>query len=187
VGAVDEVVGGQIQPVGTRVWAPTTMLWIGALLVWIAGALGLIFLGAVLVMLFPGLLSGAAVTAAQRPGRSILIGLALFFGIPILIVLLMATVIGMPLAMVTGALYVAALAAALTAVGLWLGQKLTDTARRPYDEISTKRRIGAAVLGILLLAVIAALPIVGALVVFIALVLGLGALASPAWMRLHPV
>ena len=66
----------------------------------VVGAGILLLLGALLLLLFPGFAVASARTILSDPIKSLLLGIAIFLLVPVLIVVLFLTVIGIPLALV---------------------------------------------------------------------------------------
>lgn len=89
---------------------PTLGMMLGTVLV---GWLLSLFMGWVLFLLFPSRMLRTAVTASQRTGGSLVLGLISGPLLVIAIVLLMVTVIGIPIAVLLPLLYL---------LGLWAGQ-----------------------------------------------------------------
>ena len=136
---------------------------------------GLIVLAAVLVALLPAFTARIAVTARQRTGGSALAGFIALVCIPVAALILMITLIGLPLGLVTLFAYFALLPVSYVAAAIALGDgalvRLKPTA---YAAIGW--RIGAAALAVLVLALLARVPYLGGSVVLAALLIGLGAL-----------
>ncbi|HEU0203200.1 MAG TPA: polymer-forming cytoskeletal protein, partial [Burkholderiaceae bacterium] len=91
------------------------------------------------------------------------------------IVILLVTVIGIPLALLALVLYFALLLAGYVMTGIGVG----DFALARWRPAAAERkgwRIGAAVLGLFVIALLARIPWVGGLVTFLALLAGFGAL-----------
>jgi hypothetical protein len=87
----------------------------------------------------------------------------------------MFTLIGLPLALLAIALYLALLLVGYVSTGIGLGA--WTLARLKSDRTEDKWwRIGAAVLGVLAISLLGRLPYLGGFVVLTALLIGLGAL-----------
>jgi cytoskeletal protein CcmA (bactofilin family) len=162
------------MPVGvaTRMQRERSALHGGASVAW---TLGMMLLAAVLLAALPGFYEQVAQTLRTRPGISLLAGFALLVCTPVAAVILLVTVIGVPLGLLTIALYLALLpvayVSAAIALGAWaLSRWRADSASR------IGWRIGAALLALLLIALLGAIPWLGSLVGFAALLAGLGAL-----------
>jgi len=86
----------------------------------------------------------------------------------------MFELIGVPLALLVVALYLAGLLVRYVSAGIGLGA--WALARLKFDRAEAKWwRIGAAVLGVFAISLVGRLPYVGVLVVFAGLLIGLGA------------
>jgi hypothetical protein len=140
---------------------------------------GVFLVGWLLQAVFPRFAVLAARDIAAEPVRCLGIGVALLVGVPLAVVLLLASVVGAPLGAVGGAAYATALllgyvlaAAALADLGLrrvW---------KRP--EAATRQRVLALLAALLVLRLLELLPVLGGLVAFAAVALGVGALALRA-------
>ncbi len=148
---------------------------------------GLLFMSgwAVLVLLAGLLFAAIAPNLARKIGRSItadlgptiIAGLVLWIAVPVLSVVLFATVIGVPTALAIWLIILPALGfVGFLAAGIRLGESLTarnsPAVGHPYL---------ASFIGLMALIIVGAIPILGPLVVTIAGFLGSGALALGAW------
>jgi cytoskeletal protein CcmA (bactofilin family) len=152
-------------PVSGR-WGLKRVLWF----------LGFLMMGAVAVALFPGFMAEAAEILPQRPGRSALFGLGWAILVPIAICVAAITIVGLPLALLTAAIYAIMVCLATVPFAVWLGQLLLGARAR-------KGREGALMnffLGGFLLLVVGIIPIVGGWVSLVAAVLGLGTIVLQA-------
>lgn len=138
--------------------------------------LGLMLLGAVLILVFPKFAQDAAATIASDPGKSLALGLALLVTLPVAAMLLMMTVIGIPLGMTVLLFYPLALVIGYLTAAYFVGER--SAAKLRQGIVMTRgRRILSLLLALLALSIIGLVPILGGLVIFIALLAGLG-----AWM-----
>ena len=162
-GDVNRVSVGEItDPVG----------FVGAAALWIAVSVSALVLGLLLLWLAPRALEAAFAAAATSLGATIGWGLLLFFGLPVLAVIALVTLVGIPLG-------VALLLALLPLYGIgyttsaWLlGRRLVGPPRG---------RVLAFLAGLAILRVLAIIPILGGIVWFAATVVGLGALMVATW------
>lgn len=158
-------------------WTPAAPRRGGSL----AAALMALVFGTVLLWLLPGQAPLAARVLSQRPGASLLFGLGIVITAPIVVLLLLITVVGMPLG---------ALAAVLCGLGLYLGyllsayllgQLLLQRLHRPV------RPVAALALGLLLLLILSMLPVLGSIAGAVATLAGFGSLllllVDSAWFR----
>jgi hypothetical protein len=139
---------------------------------------GYLFLAALLVGMpfvgfFPQLAGGAVRTLRTAPWRVLLAGgVTLLFG-PFLIAFAFMTIVGIPLALLLGAFYVALIYLAHVVIALWLGHRLL---RAPGPQ-TYARVLAALATGLFVLYFASALPGVAAFILLPVLVLGTGALA----------
>lgn len=179
------VAGGTEQLATPASWtAPAEGLGRGVASVasWI-WTLGLTLVIAVLMMTLPRFFAGAIGTLERGVGVSALIGFVLLVCVPIAALLLLITGVGAPLGLLAvGAYLILLLVGYLTA-----GAALGDVALKrwsPAHAGDKTWRIGAAVAAVLAIALIGEVPWFGGLVVFAALLTGLGALALEMRNRL---
>jgi cytoskeletal protein CcmA (bactofilin family) len=133
---------------------------------WLAVTISALVLGLILLALFPKAADAVARTAKARTGRSFLVGVLLFVLIPIIGVIALITVIGIPLG---GGLLLAMLpiyGLAYTASAFVVGRLVSKQGAR----------ILAFIIGLVILRVLALVPFLGGIVWFLATILGLGAL-----------
>ncbi|HET7458299.1 MAG TPA: polymer-forming cytoskeletal protein [Gemmatimonadaceae bacterium] len=131
-------------------------------------------------------LAESATLVTDAPGTTVLAGLALMAAIPLAIFACFISIIGIPLGFATMCLVVPALmllgyVVAGTAVGrvaiAWLtrhGERASMATERPYAPVVT---------GLLVLQLLAFVPVVGGLIVFVAAFVGAGSLAFRVWRR----
>jgi hypothetical protein len=146
--------------------------WAGKLAWWLAVSVSTLVVGLVLLWLIGRGAARILEAGRTRIGPSIGMGLLVFFGLPILAVIALVTVVGIPLGigLLAGLLLIYALGYSATA---WiLGRSIL---RGPTAWVLAFR-VGWAILR-----VVALVPILGGLVWFAAVVFGLGALAVAIW------
>jgi hypothetical protein len=134
------------------------------------------FLGSALFFLFPAFSVGAVRTLGAEPLKALGIGAAALFGVPVLAVLLIVTVVGSALGVALLVLYGLALMAGFLTGALCLGEYAMRVARSGRAPATLGPWIGALLIGLLLIGVLALVPVLGGLVCFAAVLLGLGAL-----------
>jgi hypothetical protein len=147
----------------------------GGALDWLRGLIGMLALGLVFVLLFPRFTAGVGGTLTSQPWPSLGIGAALLVGVPILAVLLfvLGLLIGgwwlglmlltmYPIAVIAGYVLTAA------AVGHWL-----------FDRFGKAdwHRVWALLAGLVLLGLVGLVPVLGGVLLAIALMMGTGAAA----------
>ena len=159
-------------PVLTRVRSRAAS-WYGEPRVWFWAAtsfFGAALLGWVGLWLVPGLVLDSA-DSVWRWGRSLGWGVATLIGGPIAILLLAVTLVGLPLALTLLGLYLLALYAGKIVVGLALGRRLVRPRGNPPRDA-----LKALLVGLALLSLATALPLVGGAIWVAAACLGAGAL-----------
>lgn len=137
--------------------------------------------GGLWLLLAPGFAVAAARTARTQTGLSLALGLALLATPPLVAVLLMATVVGALAGLVLFALYpVMVLLGGLNGA-LSLGGLVLARVRRGAAAGGGGIRFVALLTGIVALALLAWIPLLGGLLVLAIAVTGLGALGLSAW------
>lgn len=151
------------SPLGSILWAGYTFV------------LNLL-LGAALLLLFPGFSRGVAEQVVADPLRTGLVGLGILVVVPILLVMLAITIVGIPLSLAGALLFGLVVWVGIVygrfAVGAWL-VSLADGESRWL----------ALVVGLLVGAVLSFVPVVGDLVNLLIFLLGLGALSVGFYAR----
>ncbi|WP_028059864.1 bactofilin family protein [Candidatus Solirubrobacter pratensis] len=147
--------------------------WISAIAWWLAVSVSTLIVGALLVWLAPAALSATERAVRERLGATIGWGVAIAIGVPLLAVLALVTLVGIPFGI---ALLLAAIPVLLVAyaTSAWV------VGRRVLRNRSASRWV-ALLIGWAILRVLALIPVVGGLVWVVATVLGLGALAVALW------
>lgn len=141
---------------------------IGAVALWVGISVSALILGVFAVMVAPRAADAVSEQARTRLVLCVAYGLAVFVGVPLAIVLASATLIGLPLglALLLALLPLAAIAYVSSA---WaLGRAL----------VKDGSRVVAFLAGLAILRVLAILPLLGALVGFAAVIVGLGLLVA---------
>lgn len=130
----------------------------------------MLLLGSVLVAIAPAVMERVADKANHRPWVSGLVGFGAFVLTPILAILLMLTLIGIPLSLVLLAVWFTLVIAAQVYVAFEVGGWVLTRMRR--HEVSPYLRMGV---GALLISFLTSLPWVGWLILLVAICVGIGA------------
>ncbi|QFU82186.1 bactofilin family protein [Natronorubrum aibiense] len=152
--------------ISTTPTIPTFAPWVFAAYAFAVNLL----LGAVLLALFPRFSGNVAARVSTGPLRTGLVGLGVFVGVPILLIALLITVIGIPLSVI-GA-FVFALLLWIGAVYGWFA-----VAAALLSAVGIGNRWLALVVGLAVGTALSRAPFVGGLITLIVLLLGLGAIA----------
>ncbi|MDP1718190.1 MAG: hypothetical protein Q8L40_08935 [Burkholderiales bacterium] len=143
--------------------------------------LGLLAAGTLLYAVFPRFTLTTARTISASPLKSVGLGAAIFFSLPPVILLLVITIIGIPIAMALLALYATGLLVGYVAVAFFVGNALLNTARRHQPAPGFGWRIGALAVALVILMLARHLPYIGDLLIFVALFAGVGAIVLQAF------
>jgi hypothetical protein len=151
--------------------------WAGKLAWWLAVSISTLVVGLLLVWLTGRGAARILEAGRTRLGPSIGLGLLLFFGLPLLAIIALVTVVGIPLG-------IGLLAALLLIYALGYGAAAWVLGRSILREPTAW--VVAFLAGWAILRVAALVPILGGLVWFAAVVVGLGALAVAIWRARTP-
>jgi hypothetical protein len=154
--------GDVITPWGVLAW----------IAVWLAMSISTLLLGLAMLWLAPRSLEAAMFIARTESGAAIGIGLAVFFGLPALAVLLMITLLGLPLGIALLLALLPIYALGYTTSAYLLGRAIV----RPPTG-----RVPAFLAGWGILRAVALVPVLGAVAWLGATVFGLGALTVALW------
>lgn len=134
---------------------------------WVAVSISTFLLGLLLLLAAPRAADATQEAAGARLGPSFGWGLLLFFGIPIVAVLALVTIVGSPLGVGLLLALLPLYAIGYTTAAWLLGRRLVGPPRG---------RVASFLAGLAILRVLALIPVLSSLVWFIATVIGLGAL-----------
>lgn len=175
------VIAGQVRQVESQLpfaeGLPESWIWYGVLAV-IGFVLAILLLGVALQLVAPGLLSNAVATVQAKPWATLGRGLVLVLLVPIAIALLMASVIGIPIGMVTAAAFVVLVALAFVAIAYCIGLYVRRLFGRQDVPTGSGSRILWTSLGIFILLIIGLIPFIGWAIGVLAMIAGLGAVIS---------
>lgn len=142
---------------------------VGTVLQAVYGLLANLLFGAMLLFAFPDFSAGVASRVGTSPVRTGGVGLLALVGVPIVLVFLVVTLVGIPLAVVGAVAF-----AGVVWAGLVYGQFAVGV--RALAAVDRENRWLALVVGLVGFALLGAVPVLGGLLELGALLLGLGAL-----------
>lgn len=147
-------------------------MWVVFGLLGLAWMLGWLLTGIILVLLLPRLFTDASTVLRTVTGRSALVGLGWVVLMPLAMIAVAVTFIGLPLALLGAIAYLVMICLGRIVVAMWVGRVLLGT------RVSAGRRgvLARYVVGELCLLVVSMIPFLGMLVVCLATVLGIGAM-----------
>jgi len=142
---------------------------------------GLLAAGALLLALFPRFTASTVQTVRGSPLGSLGLGTAIFFSLPPVILLLVISIVGIPIALVLAGVYAGALLAGFLMTAFFVGERLLQFARRRAAAVGYWARVGTLAIALLILWLVRHIPYVGGLLILLALAIGLGAMALQAF------
>jgi cytoskeletal protein CcmA (bactofilin family) len=143
-------------------------------------SLGVLLLGALLILGLPGFSREAAAAIRRDWWQSAGIGCVMLIGVPFAIVILMITVIGIPLALMMVFGYVVLLMLGYVIAALFVGDLALE--RLGGERIkSLGWRVLFLLLALIALSIVRQLPLIGGLVVALLFVAGIGAFTLRSW------
>ena len=145
---------------------------------------GLMVMGSLLVLMFPNFTGTVETAFTSHPGNSVALGFGLLVGLPIIGVLFMITLLGIPLGLTVFFLYPLVLTLGYLTAAVFIGDGGMSYLRKGRN-LTTGIRIIGFVGALVALALIGALPLIGGLLVFILLVGGIGAWVMALYERYH--
>jgi hypothetical protein len=151
--------------------------FIAAAALWVAVTISTLVLGLLLLWIAPRAADVSYDTAEIAVGRAIAWGIGLFIGIPLLAVIALITIVGIPFGIGLLLALLPIYAIGYVTSGWLLGRRLVS---------GPGRRVLAFLAGWGILRAVAILPVLGGLVWLAATVFGLGVLAVAAWRARAP-
>jgi hypothetical protein len=147
--------------------------WVSTLAWWLAVSVSTLLVGVLLVWLAPGALSAAERAVREHLGATVGWGVAIAIGVPLLAILALITLVGIPFGIALLLAAIPVLLIAYTTSAWILGRRvLRGRSAGPW---------AALLAGWAILRVLALIPVLGGIVGLVATVMGLGALAVALW------
>jgi hypothetical protein len=132
---------------------------------------GLAVAGIALALLLPGLAVSSARAITSAPWTSLAVGFAVLVATPVAAAVLMATLLGGPLGVALAALYVVTLIVGLLVGVTWVGAPVTRLFRH---DPSPGRVMLSVLIGLLVVAALQLVPVVGGAILMLLMILGIG-------------
>ncbi len=142
---------------------------------------GFLILGLILLRLFPAQFFSVAAEVRSAPLRNAVVGFVLSIVSVVVILVLAITVVGIPVAVVMGMLFIIALLLSSLFVSFALGRTLSDALTVKINDMLV------FIIGFVILALLFQIPVVGMLVRLVAYSLGFGAIlyaVQKNWQRI---
>ncbi len=138
--------------------------------------LGIAVLVIIITVTVPSLMNAASATIRSKRLQTLGIGLLITVAIPFAIFMLFATIIGVPLALLIGVMFLAVAPIAIAATSYFLGMRGRDIIAKKVDDSPTvMERLLWPASGAILIFLLGLIPYVGGLVWLLALMVGIGA------------
>jgi hypothetical protein len=151
--------------------------WVSALAWWLAVSVSTLIAGALLVWLARGALYAAARAVSEHLGATIGFGVAIAIVVPVLAILALVTLVGIPFGIALLLSVIPVLLIAYVTTSWIVGRRVLRRSTSPW---------AALLVGWGIMRVLALIPVVGGLVGLVATVVGLGALAVALWQARRP-
>jgi hypothetical protein len=136
--------------------------------------LSLVVTGSAMFLMFPCFIGTAVTTIRAEPWKCLGLGLAVFAATPVVIGMLFVTVIGWLPALVIGALYLILLLSGFLTATLYAGD--LGWRRLKGSEASRAGLLWSFVVALIVITLLSLVPLVGALLLFVLMLLGTGVL-----------
>ena len=157
------------------------LLWLLGLPLGLIVLLWLLGIGFVALAITPRGVAHVAERIRRQFGISLLTGFILLVVVPVAAILVALTIVGIPLSIVVGLLYLATLYPGQIFPALWLGNLIL----RPLWRAAPPAYL-AMTIGVILFAAVVAIPFAGWLIRLVAMLVGFGALWAALWAARVP-
>ena len=173
-----ELAGGAERSTSDRAWRRAAR---GASIVGgITISLGMVLLGAVLVLGMPRFSREAAAAIRSKPWQALGLGIAMLVGVPVALVVLIVTIIGIPLAVLLAFAYGALLMLGWLIAAIFLGDLVLE--RIDAAKLgSVWWRALFMLLAIVAIAIVRQVPVAGPIACWLLFLAGVGAFTLRAW------
>ena len=152
-------------------------------LFWIMSTIALIIVGLLVNYFLPKHTEEIVSTISGSIWKSLEVGLIFLIVVPLCIIISLFTAIGIPAGIILAFLYITMIYISRVYVGLWIGRKLLGSFKESFTAFFFWPFVaGTIIIGILLL-----IPVIGWLLRFFFLLIGLGAMWQVLWNSAKPV
>lgn len=143
-------------------------------------SLGIVLIGALLILAMPRFSREAAGTVQSKPLQSVGMGVVMLIGVPVAIIVLLITIVGIPLAILLGFGYAVLLLLGYLVGAIFVGDFALGKASAAKLD-SAWWRVLSMFLALVVLAIVKQLPFIGGLAVFLLFLAGIGAFTMRSW------
>ncbi len=141
---------------------------------------GLVLIGALMLLGLPRFTRESAAKLRSRPAVAAGVGCVMLLGVPLMILLLVLTIIGIPLALLFAFGYVALMLFGYLIAAIFVGDTVLERLS-PAKAQAVGWRILFLLLALVVIAIVRQIPFVGGVVVALLFVAGIGAFTMRAW------
>jgi cytoskeletal protein CcmA (bactofilin family) len=141
---------------------------------------GLVLIGALMLLGLPRFTRESAAKLRSRPAVAAGVGCVMLLGVPLMILLLVLTIIGIPLALLFAFGYVALLLFGYLIAAIFVGDTVLERLS-PAKAQSVGWRILFLLLALVVIAILRQVPFVGGIVVALLFAAGIGSFTMRAW------
>ncbi len=152
-------------------------------LIWIISTIALIIVGLLVNYFLPKHTEEIVSTISGSIWKSLGIGLIFIIVVPLCIIISLFTAIGIPAGIISAFLYITMIYISRVYVGLWIGRKLLGN----FKESSTAFFFWPFVAGTIIIGILLLIPVIGWLLRFFLLLIGIGAMWQVLWNSAKPV
>lgn len=152
-------------------------------LFWIISTIALIIVGLLVNYLLPKQTEEIVSTLTGSIWKSLGIGLILLIVAPLCIIISLLTAIGIPAGIILAFLYIIMIYISRVYVGLWIGRKLLGNFKESFNALF----FWPFVAGTILIGILLFIPVIGWLLRFFLLLIGLGSMGQVLWNSAKPV
>lgn len=146
---------------------------------------GMVLLGALLILIAPRFTREAAGLVRKDPWNSAGMGFVMLIGVPFVVVMLLVTIIGIPLALLMAFGYMALLLLGYLVAAIFIGDLALERVNPARLELPWWRVL-FMFLALVALGAVKAVPLVGGLAIAILFCIGIGAFTIRSWRGFRP-
>jgi len=157
--------------------------YLAKILFWILSTIALIIVGLLVNYFFSKNTEEIVSTISDSIWKSLGIGLIFLTVVPLCIIISLFTAIGIPIGIISAFLYITMIYISRVYVGLWIGRKLLGK----FNASFTAFFFWPFVAGIIIIGILLLIPVIGWLLRFFLLLIGLGAMWQVLWNSAKPV
>lgn len=141
---------------------------------------GLLLIGALMLLALPRFTRESAAKLRSRPAVAAGVGCVMLLGVPLMMLLLVLTIIGIPLALLFAFGYIVLMLFGYLVAAIFVGDTALERLS-PAKAQSVGWRILFLLLALILIAILRQIPLVGGIFVALLFIAGIGAFTMRAW------